>query len=73
MLGGETLTDFALALGVGILVGTYSSVFVATPLLVASEQRWGGRPRAASGYRRTTSAGSAGSPGSAGTGTPAAR
>ncbi|MGH2556021.1 MAG: protein translocase subunit SecD, partial [Actinomycetota bacterium] len=28
-LGGETLTDFALALLVGILVGTYSSVFMA--------------------------------------------
>jgi preprotein translocase subunit SecF len=28
-------------LGVGILVGTYSSVFVATPLLVAFEQRSG--------------------------------
>jgi SecD/SecF fusion protein len=42
VLGGDTLTDFALALGVGILVGTYSSVFVATPLLVAFEQRSGG-------------------------------
>jgi SecD/SecF fusion protein len=36
-LGGETLTDFALALLVGILVGTYSSVFTATPLAVALE------------------------------------
>jgi SecD/SecF fusion protein len=41
VLGGDTLTDFALALGVGILVGTYSSVLVATPLLVAFEQRSG--------------------------------
>jgi SecD/SecF fusion protein len=46
-LGGDTLTDFALALGVGILVGTWSSVFVATPLLVAFEQRSGGQPPAA--------------------------
>jgi SecD/SecF fusion protein len=44
VLGGDTLTDFALALLVGILVGTYSSVFVATPLLVAFEQRSGGQP-----------------------------
>jgi SecD/SecF fusion protein len=44
VLGGETLTDFALALGVGILVGTYSSVFVATPLLVAFEQRSSRQP-----------------------------
>jgi SecD/SecF fusion protein len=41
VLGGDTLTDFALALGVGILVGTYSSVFVATPLLVTFEQHPG--------------------------------
>jgi SecD/SecF fusion protein len=46
-LGGDTLTDFALALLVGILVGTYSSVFVAAPLLVAFEGR-SGRPAAAS-------------------------
>jgi SecD/SecF fusion protein len=37
LLGGETLTDFALALLVGIVVGTYSSVLVAAPLLVAFE------------------------------------
>jgi SecD/SecF fusion protein len=43
-LGGETLTDFALALLVGILVGTYSSVFVAAPLLVAFERRSGPPP-----------------------------
>jgi SecD/SecF fusion protein len=42
VLGGETLTDFALALLVGILVGTYSSVLVAAPLLVAFERRSGG-------------------------------
>jgi SecD/SecF fusion protein len=44
LLGGDTLTDFALALLVGILVGTWSSVFVATPLLVAFEERFGGTP-----------------------------
>jgi len=48
VLGGETLTDFALALIVGILVGTYSSVFTAAPLAVALEGRGsragGGRP-----------------------------
>jgi SecD/SecF fusion protein len=36
-LGGETLTDFALALIIGILAGTYSSVFTASPLVVAFE------------------------------------
>jgi SecD/SecF fusion protein len=59
LLGGDTLTDFALALLVGILVGTYSSVFVAAPLVVAFE-RVGEqpppperpRPKAAAGRRR---------------------
>ena len=37
-LGGETLTDFALALIVGIAVGTYSSVFTAAPLCVAIDR-----------------------------------
>ena len=46
VLGGDTLTDFALALIVGILVGTYSSVFTAAPLAVALEGR--GAPPTAS-------------------------
>ena len=33
LLGASTLEDLALALFVGILTGTYSSIFVATPLL----------------------------------------
>jgi SecD/SecF fusion protein len=43
VLGGETLTDFALALIVGILVGTYSSIFTAAPLAVALERLSPGR------------------------------
>jgi SecD/SecF fusion protein len=38
VLGGETLTDFALALLIGIAVGTYSSMFTAAPLAVAFER-----------------------------------
>ena len=38
LLGGETLTDFALALIVGILIGTYSSVFTAAPAAVVFER-----------------------------------
>src|SRR5690606_19874948 len=34
VLGGDSLTDFAIALLVGLLVGTYSSSFVATPLAI---------------------------------------
>lgn len=33
-LGGDTIKDFALALIVGIFVGTYSSIFIASPVLV---------------------------------------
>jgi SecD/SecF fusion protein len=34
VLGGASLVDFAVALLIGILVGTYSSVFLATPLAI---------------------------------------
>ena len=37
LFGGETLTDFALALLIGIVVGTYSSIFMAAPLAVTLE------------------------------------
>ncbi|MFC6881163.1 MULTISPECIES: protein translocase subunit SecD [Actinomadura] len=38
LLGGDSLTDFALALLIGIGVGTYSSVFTATPLAIYFER-----------------------------------
>ena len=34
VIGGDTLTDFALALLIGLVVGTWSSMFTATPLAV---------------------------------------
>jgi preprotein translocase subunit SecF len=37
-VGGETTRYFALVLAVGITAGTYSSIFVASPLLVAIEE-----------------------------------
>ncbi len=33
-MGGDTLKDFALTLLLGVVVGTYSSIFVASPILV---------------------------------------
>ncbi len=36
--GGQTITYFALALILGIVFGTYSSIFVASPLLVVWQQ-----------------------------------
>lgn len=40
-LGVGTLKDLSLVLLVGILVGTYSSIFTATPLLVSMKERQG--------------------------------
>ena len=37
--GGEVIHDFSLALLIGVLVGTYSSVFVASPIVVILENR----------------------------------
>jgi preprotein translocase subunit SecF len=39
LLGGEVIHDFSFALVVGIVVGTYSSVFVASPLVLLWENR----------------------------------
>lgn len=39
LLGGQTLEDFALALFIGLMLGTYSSIFVAAPLLVWLKER----------------------------------
>ena len=38
-LGAETLKEFALALFIGIAVGTYSSIFIAAPLLARWKER----------------------------------
>jgi preprotein translocase subunit SecF len=40
--GGEVLHGFSLALVIGIIIGTYSSIFIAAPMLVAY-QEWRGR------------------------------
>ena len=39
LVGGEVLHDFSLALILGVIVGTYSSVFVASPIIVEWEIR----------------------------------
>jgi preprotein translocase subunit SecF len=38
-LGATTLKDLALALFIGLLAGTYSSMFVATPILAMLKER----------------------------------
>jgi len=41
LFGGEVINDFAFVLIVGVLVGTYSSIFIASPILLD----WPGRRR----------------------------
>lgn len=41
LFGGEVIHDFALALVVGIVVGVYSSIFIASPLVL----KWETRPK----------------------------
>ncbi len=51
LLGGVTLREFSVILMIGLLMGTYSSIFIAAPLLVVWEkkewQTWFGRKDAA--------------------------
>ena len=44
LLGGESLADFALALLVGIVVGTYSSMMTGSPIAIELEERRGAEP-----------------------------
>ncbi len=39
ILGGQAINDFAFALLVGVIVGTYSSIFVASPMVLLLEKR----------------------------------
>jgi len=48
IFGGQVLSGFSFALVVGILIGTYSSIAVASPMLVAWQQYRAGRGKAVS-------------------------
>jgi preprotein translocase subunit SecF len=39
LFGGDTLKDFAFAMLIGVITGAYSSIFVATPILVILKER----------------------------------
>lgn len=73
-LGGDSLADFALALLIGLVVGTLSSVFTATPLYLELSRRWpaGGRPRRKASSRSGSSGSSGGTRSGAGRRTDAA-
>jgi len=47
VLGGGLIKDFAFALMVGIVVGTYSSIFIASPLLLYLHQAFARREKVA--------------------------
>ena len=38
-LGGEIIHNFAFAMIIGVIIGTYSSIFVATPIVLAANKR----------------------------------
>jgi preprotein translocase subunit SecF len=48
IFGGQVLNGFSFALVVGILIGTYSSIAVASPMLVAWQEFRSGKGRTAS-------------------------
>jgi preprotein translocase subunit SecF len=41
VLGGAVIQDFTIVLILGVLIGTYSSIFVASPALIEIQKRWG--------------------------------
>lgn len=41
ILGGAVIRDFTMVLILGVVVGTYSSIFVASPALLEIQKRWG--------------------------------
>jgi len=47
LFGGGVIHDFAFALMVGIIVGTYSSIFIASPFVIFWQEHFGSRQRKA--------------------------
>ena len=41
ILGGDVIRPFAIAMAIGIVVGTYSSIYIAAPTLLVLENRFG--------------------------------
>ncbi len=59
LLGGEVFRPFSLTMVIGIVVGSYSSIFIASPILLFLEQRFGSMK----GKNSSTGRGSSGRPG----------
>jgi preprotein translocase subunit SecF len=43
IFGGEVIRPFALVMFFGVFTGTFSSIYIASPVLMAIEKRWPGR------------------------------
>jgi len=71
-IAGEVIRAFALVMAFGILVGTFSSIYVASPVLLWIERRWpgqdvrGARTYAGPGVAPSVAPGAASSPGTGG-------
>src|SRR5690606_25070479 len=54
LFGGEIIRGFAMILIVGVVVGTYSSIFVASPALLEIERRWPSKAKKGARPNRVT-------------------
>ncbi len=61
LFGGEVLHGFSFALVIGILIGTYSSIAIAAPILVAYQDRRSNRANPRLAAQGPAAPGSAGS------------
>ncbi len=54
--GGDAINDFALALILGVIVGTYSSIFIASPVVYLWQRIQGRRAQSADAGKASDSA-----------------
>jgi len=40
VLGGQAINDFSFAMLIGVVIGTYSSIFIASPVLLFMHRKW---------------------------------
>jgi preprotein translocase subunit SecF len=55
VFGGPVIASFGLAMAVGIIIGTYSSLWIATPILLWLHARYGKAAKVASGKAKAAS------------------
>jgi len=59
LFGGEIIRGFSTIMLVGVVVGTFSSIFIASPVLLEIEKRWPSTAKKGSRTSRTARAGAA--------------